>query len=393
MSLQEETAPGQKQGLAYKQAEQYGVNSSDPSPTAQRFYRPGLDVLRFVAFFCVFLSHALAFYTAPPWTARLALQGGMCLFFVLSSYLITELLLREKQSTGRIHLRAFFTRRILRIWPLYFAALGMAALTGLIWKKFHVPITCLIAYSLLVGNWYNVLYQPLNSPWQPLWSISLEEQFYLLWPFLVKKGRIHVWTISLLTFPVAAMMLIFCIGRLAYPPMAIQVWFNSFVQFAYFGLGAILAVSLKGAMIKWRAYQQVLLWALSALLFYASGTLFVTAHTSSVVIFGYSLIGVACVALFLSLFGDNCSGLKRPLANLGKISYGLYIFHTPCLFIVAHAIAHLRVMANHPFGFGTSNLIVGLLLTIVVAKLSYRLLEAPFLRLKQQFEFVKTRSV
>lgn len=96
MSLQEETAPGQKQGLAYKQAEQYGVNSSDPSPTAQRFYRPGLDVLRFVAFFCVFLSHALAFYTAPPWTARLALQGGMCLFFVVSSYLITELLLREK---------------------------------------------------------------------------------------------------------------------------------------------------------------------------------------------------------------------------------------------------------------------------------------------------------
>jgi peptidoglycan/LPS O-acetylase OafA/YrhL len=140
----------------------------------------------------------------------------MFLFFVLSSYLITELLLREREETGRVHFQAFFMRRILRIWPLYFAALGMAFVTGLIWPEFRVKPGCLVAYLLLLGNWYNVLREPMMSPWQPLWSITLEEQFYLLWPFLASKRRVYIWIFSLVTFPVAAFTLTYCAGKLGY---------------------------------------------------------------------------------------------------------------------------------------------------------------------------------
>lgn len=382
---------GETSGLAFLHVLQKRV-SSTPTSTL-RFYRPGLDVIRFTAFFCVFLSHALAFYPAPPWSMRLALQGGMCLFFVLSSYLITELLLREQNVTGYIHLRAFYMRRILRIWPLYFAALAMAFVTGLFWQNVHIKVSCLIAYLLLIGNWYNVLREPMHSPWQPLWSISLEEQFYLLWPFLVNGGRVYIWSFSLLSFPIAACMIAYCTGILGYAPMDIHIWFNSVVQFQYFGLGAILALVLRGTLIKLRTYQQVLMGFVSAVLLYATGALFVTTHNSGGVVIGYLLIGIACLTFFLALIGDNCSGLKRPFVGLGKISYGLYVFHNPCLVLTAHGLKHIRFLAADSFRFGTANLILGLFLTVIVSKCSYNLLEKPFLRLKRHFEFIETRSL
>ena len=93
----------------------------------RNFYRPELDLLRFVAFLLVFLSHGL-WADLSPVTLAISKAGvsGLALFFLLSSYLITELLLREHASTGTVHLKAFYLRRVLRIWPLYLLALLMA---------------------------------------------------------------------------------------------------------------------------------------------------------------------------------------------------------------------------------------------------------------------------
>jgi peptidoglycan/LPS O-acetylase OafA/YrhL len=94
---------------------------------AESFYRPGLDILRALAFLMVFVAHGLAWQLdKPTQIGAIARAGefGVCIFFFLSSYLITELLLREKRDTGTILIPAFYVRRILRIWPLYFAMIA-----------------------------------------------------------------------------------------------------------------------------------------------------------------------------------------------------------------------------------------------------------------------------
>src|ERR1700761_1323002 len=102
---------------------------------AGSFYRPGLDIVRFVAFLLVFVAHGLlGSIQKTTQTGAIARAGefGVCVFFFLSSYLITELLLREKGVTGTVRVRAFYARRVLRIWPLYFAMIAAGWIVGLV---------------------------------------------------------------------------------------------------------------------------------------------------------------------------------------------------------------------------------------------------------------------
>jgi len=174
------------------------MNSS--ARNSDHFYRPELDVLRFIAFFLVLILHTSpplldsykAWYASP--SVRLVLYRlfsaggfGLSIFFCLSAYLIATLLLRERSRTGDINLKAFYIRRILRIWPLYFAALFAGFLRSYTGHLQHYPLAFLF-YIFLAGNWYCAIYGfPLN-PILPLWSISVEEQFYLFIPLSAKRG-------------------------------------------------------------------------------------------------------------------------------------------------------------------------------------------------------------
>lgn len=135
-------------------------------------YRPELDALRVVAFLGVFATHSMsraasdypAFGVLAFVPAALASAGlyGVDLFFVLSAYLITSLLLAEHTRTGRIDRRAFYARRILRIWPLYFAALAAAAvITPHILPKDGLTPGALLAFAVFGGNWYAVAFDLL----------------------------------------------------------------------------------------------------------------------------------------------------------------------------------------------------------------------------------------
>ena len=125
---------------------------------SERFYRPALDVVRFCAFFLVFLHHVL-----PPdgRTPALSAVGascglGLCLFFSLSSYLITLLLLlREQDATDTVNLRSFYQRRMLRIWPLYFATLLAGIMLAALMRHslHHSYKTWFIAALLTGGIW------------------------------------------------------------------------------------------------------------------------------------------------------------------------------------------------------------------------------------------------
>ncbi|WP_395407295.1 acyltransferase family protein [Pseudoduganella sp. UC29_106] len=161
--------------------------------TAARFYRPELDVLRFIAFMFVFVTHrndlAPIDRAAHPWLDAISQIGvfGVPVFFFLSAFLITELLERERRMTGGINVRAFYARRILRIWPLYFLVFF-----GLVFLGIFLPgagansLTKWLFFMLFAGNWYITFNGWIEYPVNPMWSLSVEEQFYILIPFLAE---------------------------------------------------------------------------------------------------------------------------------------------------------------------------------------------------------------
>lgn len=374
----------------------------------QRFYRPELDVLRFVAFLCVFTIHALGMYPGVIRGERIIAPigaYGMCLFFFLSAYLITELLRREKAETGTTHVRAFYVRRILRIWPLYFGFLLFGKIVGQIYGPFHLENGRLMAFIFLLGNWYLARFGINESPVGPLWSISLEEQFYLVWPILARLGGMRTLLLcSMALLPVAWLTLYHHTG---YQPsiMGLEfdgtIWCNTFVQFQFFALGSIVAILLRGNSFYLSNPTRLAVFCLGFGLWLSASCLFRLGRfgqhlPGSVLVAGYDLIGIGCLLLFVSLHGIAADLLPKSLIYLGKISYGLYVFH---LFFLEVVYLLLRHFMPH-FSFGHSglflfivNFVCAILLTIAVAVLSYRYFETPFLVLRKRFVFIQSRAI
>lgn len=156
------------------------------------YYRPELDGLRFFAFLCVFMFHRMDY--VPPkgtWSFRIGTIGafGVPVFFLLSAFLITELLLRERERTGQVHVPSFYMRRILRIWPLYFAAFfGLALLNHFLPGVGTGDWRAWLAFTFFAGNWYITHHGWIAGSVDPLWSISVEEQFYIAIPLIVALG-------------------------------------------------------------------------------------------------------------------------------------------------------------------------------------------------------------
>lgn len=368
--------------------------TSSASP-AGRFYRPELDALRFVAFFSVFIYH---FTFAVPdrgfWMESFRYSGafGMCLFFVLSAYLITELLTREHAETGAIHIRAFYVRRILRIWPLYFFFIGLVAVIGkLCIQDWAVPTGTIVGFALLTGNWY-LIYHAVSGPIMPLWSISLEEQFYLVWPSLAKLGRRVLLIVSLLLIPVSHAAIAFLVHRGSEYDL---IWWNSFAQFQYFGIGAALALLLKGRAFQLKAPIRLLLFVGAVMVWLAGGY---SNHLNELgrnpiasLLLSYDAAALGSVMLFFAFLGARSGSIPGWIMQLGRISYGLYVFHEFCIELVLWGWAQ----RSHPLLSDAAQLAIwfvfSMTFTIVAASLSYRLLERPFLRLKKRFEFIETR--
>ena len=226
----------------------------EPSPSKSSsakvsFYRPELDALRFFAFFAVFMFHMprKLSWGVPVNSLLDAGCFGVDLFFVLSAYLITELLVRERVATGKLDVRAFYIRRILRIWPLYFFFIGIAALVPW-WNPGHVfGLRYVIPFLLLSGNWSIIAFGwPLKSIALPLWSVSIEEQFYLLWPIIVRRiRRDHIGWAAIAMLGVATGTRICLVAMHA--PGSAAVWCNTLARLDPIAAGILLAVVLRGS--------------------------------------------------------------------------------------------------------------------------------------------------
>lgn len=362
------------------------------------FYRPELDVLRFVAFLLVFLYHGLNVTEGLFDSFRISGALGVCLFFLLSSYLITELLEREKNQSGAIHLRAFYIRRVLRIWPLYLTVL---LFDYLLQRHTHPGVfstSRLLAFLFVVGNWYVAHHGFTNTISTPLWSIPVEEQFYILWPsarkYLHRSGSI---LFSIAMFVISYLALAYlCRTR---STVGTTIWVNSFVQFQFFSTGALLALALRGRAPKLRPLVRLLLFLIGLIILGAAQHLFQVKEGPAIGDFhllapGYLLANLGCVLLFFSFLGEDRLGKLRPLVYLGKISFGLYVFHWFMLRASSLLLRHM--LSGYQIVRTTANALevaLAFVLTVLLASISYRFFESPILRYKKRFEFIRTRSL
>ena len=359
------------------------------------FYRPELDVLRFGAFLLVFIHHGFPLTAAeyagwgvPKILAALFAAGaragalGVDLFFVLSAYLITELLLREQRSRGSFDIRAFYARRILRIWPLYyFALLVLLPLLALAIPAERMPGNFLLAFLFFAGNWACAWWNSYPSALALLWSVSIEEQFYVVWPWLLRVfgPRMPLCGFGLLA--VATITRAFLIRTHAdLTGMDVRVWTNTLARLDPIAGGALLALLLRGRIPEHSLRQRALWIASGGVALWIAGS--VLKDPGWIWLLTYPLATAGCVAILYGSFGPIAS--PRILIYLGKISYGLYVFHVAAIRLVQLVTGTLA---------GPFVLVIAFALTVAAAALSYRYLESPFLRMKNRFERVATGAV
>ena len=379
-----------------------GLDAKDAALTNPRFYRPELDLLRLAAFLLVYLHHVLplsvedyAGLVSPGWARVLVTIGsacgyGLCLFFALSAYLIAELLLREKMRTGTVHVRSFYIRRFLRIWPLYLLGIaigiGYAAIRGPsedLWR--------MLAYMFIVGNWFSVIHGWSANCMTHLWSISIEEQFYLIWPGISKRLGKRGLLICCGAGLVLANAMLFELGQ-RHADLYSVVWANTFVQFEMFAAGVLLAIGLKGKRPQTGSLVRMAIgcavcgaWFASVYYFKASGIGYATSGPA--LITGYALNAAGCAGIMYAILGLDVSKVSGIFIYLGKISYGLYVFHLLGLLCAKLLIPHASIPA---FG-GISRAALGLVFTVAFAVASYKWLELPFLKMKANFTWIASR--
>lgn len=336
-----------------------------------RFYKPELDGLRFGAFLAVFICHTgpILFPSTDPWVMAILGVGGygVSLFYTLSSFLITTRLL-EEDAGGDVNIGNFYTRRVLRIWPVYFVALTTAT-------ALHPSLfPSLMPFYLFLGN-FSMAATGLVALVFPLWSICVEEQFYLLWPLALKAVGGQKGMRSLALFLVVTAMVGRCL-LVALHAYENSMWLNTVSHLDTIAFGALLAAGLNGKRIRLPnsvRLGMIVSAILSAIVLgrYTLHGMYAASSFSATVI-TYPAVAVGALMILVAVM-DADTGVFRlfthPLIRyLGKISYGLYVYH---------------IFALSATGLSSPRqILLGFLTTVAVAMVSYELMEKPLLRVK-----------
>lgn len=376
-------------------------------------YHESLDGFRGLSVFLVFLFHTKA--TASGWI-------GVEMFFVLSGYLITTILLETRELPVRRYLTRFYWRRTMRIWPLYFAfflvLLGLSETLDAL-DEFRQDIGYIVSFTY---NFRIAITQDWQESYSHLWSLSIEEQFYLLWPMVVYLASRTTLRRIALALIVLAPVIRFVAGELymtriypehlplrpdeVYPffPRGMFVYMFSASHFDAFATGALLALLPEGWKRRRWLFSPILACVITALVV-AVGVWFAASwgaekydlhgnfyhihlRYSYQFIWGYSAINLFSAGLLLALTRPNwlqrmfCVG---PLAYLGKVSFGFYVLHVPVKQILE---AYAPWLEPGSLSFD----VVWFALGWLVAALSYHGFESLFLRRKDFWERRARRS-
>lgn len=367
-------------------------------------YFPGLNGLRFMAAFAVIVTHIEllkgAFGFKHFWNNPLIfnLGGlGVYFFFVLSGFLITFLLLKEKEVTGEIQVRQFYLRRILRIWPLYYllVVLGFFMLPYIdaidisyLENPFHANFyENLLLYIIILPNLAFAL-NPAVPHIGQVWSIGVEEQFYIFWPLLISRSKKILRTLIVVICTIIFVKILVLVSGSFwgdsswYQPLKLFVAMSKFECMAIGGIGAFLLHSGHD-FIRKVIHKNIL----------AASVLFIPVIvylTPSAIQDGIHLV-FSCIFLIIILNVvslDNSMLENSIFSYLGKISYGIYMYHFMVipivLFFAKKSSIHYGLLLNIFIYMASTGI------TILVSGISYRFYEKRFIKMKMKFTVVKS---
>jgi peptidoglycan/LPS O-acetylase OafA/YrhL len=355
------------------------------APVFRLRHLAALDGLRGVAIILVMLFHATLYRGPRPSGGFL----GVDLFFVLSGFLITALLVDEWERTSGVALRAFYARRALRLLPALFALIAVVLLApGLFYQSARSWRDATLA-ALHTTNWV-MAYGGSVGFFDHTWSLTIEEQFYLLWPpllvLLLSLGARRRYVLAVVG-----------LGILAATWLRFEWWEGpESVRRLYYGLdtrfdglliGCLLALALSWNLVSRSRRVERAIQAAAVVSAVVLAVCVLTMEEESRLTYQGlgSLALLACAALVLHVVHcpSRLSRLlleNRPLVWVGRISYGLYLWHFP----IFNGLLNPTRMEKMGIS-GPALLTVRFAVAFLVAALSFALIERPFLRLKRRF--------
>jgi peptidoglycan/LPS O-acetylase OafA/YrhL len=341
------------------------------------------------------MNQAATGLPSPHWGA-LFYRGSNAvkLFFVLSGFLITYLLLEELRKSATIHVGRFYLRRVCRIWPLYYAvvafglvfyfvalpALGMQRASGDVydWRQ------ALVLYVFFLPNLMNALHS-VGGILNPLWSIGIEEQFYLFWAPAVRRWRRHLPALFGAVFALSfALYLAQAFGAFG---DGVTKKFVDQLEFHFMAAGAAFAYALHrdpARLLASPPFKSPVVQALLAALL-VEFVVFGLVPWGDV---GSEIFQLALYPWLIVTVGANPHNVLRIAMpwteKLGVVSYGIYMLHMPVVYATSFLFLKTTWWRDNPVGYVLGYWGIVLLGTAAVALVSYRVYESPFLRLKDR---------
>ncbi|MBI5858469.1 MAG: acyltransferase [Sphingobacteriales bacterium] len=359
------------------------------NPQTGRQYFPALDGLRGLAILLVVIYHNFGFIEKYFFFGWL----GVDLFFVLSGFLITNILLKELGSKN--YLKNFYVRRILRIFPLYYLCLILFLIllpqlnTSLDLKYYTDNQGWIWAY---LQNWLYIFKPPADtSTLNHLWSLAVEEQFYLLWPLvilLLKRPKYLFVFISLLLMTVLGLRL--------------WIWMHHLSDFSYYNLYTFTRIDgiCIGSMVALlqRIHPGFLKKYTSAIVLFFAALNFAFFFVNRFYQFSFPYLALAGYTTFAMIFGllvNEAVARETKLINLifnipllkffGRISYGFYMFHWPVYLLLSPVLFSWIQQFSSGWITHFSVSVIGTLAAVLLSWLSFNYYEKHFLKLKNRF--------
>lgn len=388
------------------------IMSDNKTKKNTRVFFPNLNGVRFLAALVVIIHHVegTKFWFGLPNIYTSTFVGGIfgklgiILFFVLSGFLITYLLLEEYKRLSTISIKGFYMRRILRIWPVYYLIVLLSFFVFPNFSFFDIPgfseyipdhfVPKVIYYLTFLPNVGYTLYEHVSYATQ-VWSVGVEEQFYLIWPlvvlFALKKKKVLLTLISVI-------VIYLCIKTAVVVDYANHLdnegamkrwlfWDHFSIDcMAIGGIGAYLLFYNKEQVLNFlfNKYLQVIVYAIIAI---------TTVKGLVVPWYNNEWYAIVFTIVILNLAANKNSIINlefKPLNYLGKISYGLYMYHNIAHTVLLKVIMLYSIMDVSSITGGIIYHLLSIAFTVVLSALSYEYFEKWFLSLKDRFASVKS---
>jgi peptidoglycan/LPS O-acetylase OafA/YrhL len=386
--------------------------SAFASAKKEKIFFPNLDGLRFISFFLVFLYHTyMTFFNnirdASPdafdYIQRLFQHGnlGVNFFFVLSGFLITYLLIKEKEYTGKVHVPNFYVRRILRIWPLFYLCVFIGFIVFPFIKQLAGQPPHEIAqpvYYMFFANNFDFMHSWPEKPdatlLSVLWSVAVEEQFYLTWPIILGLLPVRFYKYVFPCIIVFSLVFRSMHSQFTEHDYAIR-YFHTFSLIGDMALGGLFAYlcssenKFRGFITNLSRLQIAMIYvgAITVILFKRDlfdQNAFTVTIERLVIAFFFGMIILEQNYARRSFFKMS---RFRLISKLGIYTYGLYCLHL-LGFLVTDILITKAGLNKTSFLIALAGSLVALIISTIIALASYHLYEKWFLRLKDKFAFI-----